>query len=47
MLLGNTVIGGGKLTTDGDVVHDSHAEIVARRGLLRYASSPHHLHQYG
>ncbi|KAJ1673889.1 hypothetical protein EV182_004368, partial [Spiromyces aspiralis] len=29
-------LGAGEVDSNGDLVHDSHAEVVARRGLLRY-----------
>ena len=36
MLLGNRCIKGDKILQDGTVLHDSHAEILARRGFKRW-----------
>ncbi|XP_068082523.1 tRNA-specific adenosine deaminase 1 [Anabrus simplex] len=41
---GSKCVGRSRLNCNGDVVHDSHAEIMARRGFLRYLYSQMYLH---
>ena len=40
---GSKCIGQSKMSSNGDILHDSHAEIMARRGFIRYLY--HHIQQ--